>query len=160
MDLLNAAKDAATGGIKQEALEKVKELSGKNDDLLEAIESIQSALGTFSSCLSIKQCFGFVKGFTVDKKIEGMKPKYDEFKSVADKLENQFNGALKPIIRQIPEVEDLLDCIFKTKRSCDKIVNGGQELELEDLTQALDTVHNILSNKSKPMIQKIESKLQ
>ena len=49
---------------------------------------------------------------------------------------------------------------LETKQSCDTMVNGGQELEMGDLIQALDTVHDILSNKSKPMWQKNESRLQ
>ena len=144
--------------IKGKVHQQMKQFEKKNEELLKKIEAIQDSVNTFSKCLSIKQCFGYVKKLTLDKKIEDMKPVYNEFQDIVDKSEDEFSKPMvKPIIKLVPEIEDLLNCAFNANKLCNRIVNGGTDLEMDDLHNALDTVHDILCNKIKGLLEKILS---
>eukprot|EP01083_Nonionella_stella_P083927 232139_1 len=173
-DAVNDAKDAANNAaeaaqdvlddvdlltpLKQEMLEKLRELMSKTDGLLECIVAIQDTMNTYSSCLSIKQIFQCVKQFTIDDKIKELVPIYDTFKQSTNQIEEKYeNVMLKPFLSQIPEVTDFMELLQSIRASCEKII--GENVDPEDLVHALGAVHKVLSSTIKPVFEDIEKRL-
>ena len=164
MDLLNSAKNLVSqvgplADLKKNALKALNEFKNINCELLEQIESLQSALGPLAPCLGIKQCFGCIKPHIIDPKLDNVRSSYDKFKQASNSIEEIFK---KPLLKTIASksaiVQEFLNLIFDINNACDKIFSD--DLEMEDLTSSLDSVHDILSTKTPRYLDKVEEMLK
>ena len=160
MNVLSKVRTDPLTKLKGETLEQIEEIIDKNDDLLTAIDTIHYVTSQCRPCLGIKPCFRIAKPLGIDTQIKSLKPKYDAFKKAADQIEKQCNESMfKPLLNQVPQIQDFLSLMIKTKKSCDALVNGS-DLEFGDFYNALELVHTILLFKVKPTLNEIKSKLE